>query len=273
VIDKDKDKQFRNLVELMDVLRGPDGCPWDREQTRETLKPMLVEECYEVLEALDGDDPEELCEELGDLLFQIVFHARIAQEREEFDAYEVCRRVYEKMVRRHPHVFADANYQDARELLKHWEDIKAAEQKAAGRTKVKKSLLDGVPPGLPALYTTYQISAKASRVGFDWPDIAGIKEKLSEEFQELEAAVQGGDQDRIKEEVGDLLFAAVNVARFLQIDPETALNGANEKFARRFRKLERHFGEQGRSLKHTSLEEMESSWQELKKGDLPDNQD
>jgi tetrapyrrole methylase family protein / MazG family protein len=269
----EREKYFRNLVELMDVLRGPDGCPWDRDQTRETLKPMLVEECYEVLEALDTDNPDELCEELGDLLFQIVFHARIAQERGEFDAYEICRRVYEKMVRRHPHVFADANYQDARELLKHWEDIKAAEQKAAGRTKVKESLLDGIPPGLPALYTTYQVSAKAARVGFDWADIAGIREKLNEEFDELKAAVDDGDPDRVKEEVGDLLFAAVNVARFLQIDPETALNGANEKFARRFRKLEKHFGEQGQSLKNASLEEMELSWQELKREDLPDNRE
>ncbi|MFB3903650.1 MAG: nucleoside triphosphate pyrophosphohydrolase [Acidobacteriota bacterium] len=261
----DKNNYFRRLLELMDVLRSPDGCPWDREQTRETLKPMLIEESYEVLEALDSQDPSELCEELGDLLFQVVFHCRIAKERGEFDADDVCRRVYEKMVRRHPHVFGNATYQDAQELLKHWEDIKAAEQAEAGRTKEKKSLLDGIPPGLPALYAGYQISAKASRVGFDWPDLQGIKQKVVEEFQELEAAVERHDAERIREEVGDLLFAALNVARFLQIDPETALGRANAKFAERFRRLERHFAAQGRQLKDVSLEEMEASWQDLKK--------
>ncbi|RPJ61642.1 MAG: nucleoside triphosphate pyrophosphohydrolase [Acidobacteria bacterium] len=261
----DKKDYFHKLIELMDVLRSPEGCPWDREQTRETLKPMLIEESYEVLEALDSQDPGELCEELGDLLFQVVFHCRIAKERGEFDADEVCRRVYEKMVRRHPHVFGDARYQDAQELLKHWEDIKAAEQAQAGRTKEKKSLLDGIPPDLPALYAGYQISAKASRVGFDWPNLQGIKDKVVEEFQELEAAVEEQDPERIREEVGDLLFAALNAARFLQIDPETALNRANTKFADRFRRLERHFAGQGRRLKDVSLEEMETSWQDLKK--------
>jgi tetrapyrrole methylase family protein / MazG family protein len=261
----DKKDYFHKLTELMDVLRSPEGCPWDRDQTRETLKPMLIEESYEVLEALDSQDPSELCEELGDLLFQVVFHCRIAKERGEFDADEVCRRVYEKMVRRHPHVFGDAKYQDAQELLKHWEDIKAAEQAQAGRTKEKKSLLDGIPPDLPAMYAGYQISAKASRVGFDWPNLQGIKDKVVEEFQELEAAVEEQDPERIREEVGDLLFAALNAARFLQIDPETALNRASTKFADRFRRLERHFAGQGRRLKDVSLEEMETSWQDLKK--------
>jgi tetrapyrrole methylase family protein/MazG family protein len=259
-----KEASFRKLVELMDVLRGPNGCPWDKEQTRETLKPMLVEECYEVLEALDSKDPGELCEELGDLLFQVVFHARIAAERGEFDAYEICRRAYEKMVRRHPHIFGDATYSDARELLKHWEDIKAAEQQAAGRRKDRASLLDGVPAGLPALYAGYQISAKASRVGFDWPDPQGIRDKILEEFKELEEALEGQDQKRVKEEVGDLLFAALNVARFLQVDPETALAQANAKFAERFRRLERVFADQGRPLKDVPLDEMEAQWQKLK---------
>jgi len=256
---------FQKLVELMDVLRGPNGCPWDKEQTRETLKPMLIEECYEVLEALDSENPDELSDELGDLLFQVIFHCRIAKERGEFDADDVCRRSYEKMVRRHPHIFGEARYQDAQELLKHWEDIKAAEQKAAGWTKKKKSLLDGIPPNLPALYAGYQISAKASRVGFDWSELRQIKEKLTEEFQELEEAVKEQDAERIREEVGDLLFAALNVARFLEIDPETALNRANNKFAGRFRKLEKYFADQGRRLKDVPLEEMESAWQYLKK--------
>ncbi len=256
----------------MDILRGPGGCPWDREQTRETLKPMLIEESYEVLEALDKADPQELCEELGDLLFQIIFHSRIAKEKGEFDAYEVCRRVHEKMVRRHPHIFGTASYQDARELLKHWEDIKAAEKEAAGRVNDRESMLDGVPANLPALYTTYQVSAKASRVGFDWPDIRQIRDKFLEEFSELEAALQQKNEERVKEEVGDMLFAAVNIARFLEIDPETALRRANSKFSQRFKRLEAHFASQGKALKNLSLAEMEASWQELKKTEDPDQE-
>ncbi len=263
--DHDRTHDFDKLVELMDTLRGPGGCPWDRDQNRETLKPMLIEESYEVLEALDKADPRELCEELGDLLFQIIFHSRIAKEKGEFDAYEVCRRVYEKMVRRHPHIFGTATYRDARELLKHWEDIKAAEKEAAGKVNDRESMLDGIPANLPALYTTYQVSAKASRVGFDWPDIRRIRDKFLEEFSELESAVEQGSEAKIREEVGDMLFAAVNIARFLEIDPETALRKANSKFEKRFRRLEAHFAAQGKALKNLSLDEMESSWQELKK--------
>jgi tetrapyrrole methylase family protein / MazG family protein len=260
----DNKDYFLKLVELMDVLRSPEGCPWDREQTRETLKPMLIEEAYEVLEALDKEDPQELCEELGDLLFQVVFHARIAKEKGEFDAQEVCRRVYEKMVGRHPHVFGDANYEDAKELLKHWEDIKAAEKRSTGRISARQSLLEGIPPGLPGVYTAYQIASKAARVGFDWPDIQGIRDKILEEFAELQEAIASADQDRIKEEVGDLLFATLNIARHLKIDPETALNRANGKFSKRFQLMEKHFASQGRSLKDIDLEEMEKAWQAAK---------
>jgi len=254
---------FARLVELMDILRGPEGCPWDREQTRETLKPMLIEEAFETLEALDGD-PDELCEELGDLLFQIVFHSRIAKERGEFDIYEVSRRVYEKMVARHPHVFGDASFADSKELLRNWEDIKASEKKSKGREIEKESILDGIPARLPAMYTTYQMTSKAARVGFDWSDIDGICQKVLEEFEELASALAEDDQEKIKEEVGDLLFAALNVARFLEVDPETALNNANRKFARRFRMMEKHFMCQGRQLKEVSLDEMEKIWQENK---------
>jgi len=255
---------FRKLVELMDTLREPGGCPWDREQTRETLKPMLIEEAHEVLEALDSGDPEEICEELGDLLFQVIFHSRIGKERGEFDAYEVCRRVYEKMVGRHPHVFGDASFDNSEELLKHWEEIKAAEKVRSGSEKRKKSLLDGVPETLPAVYTTYQLTSKASRVGFDWRDIEGIRDKLLEEFEELQEAIKAGDEDRTKEEVGDLVFSALNIARYLQIDPETALKRANMKFSQRFRAMEQTAEKQGRTLKELSLEEMETIWQNLK---------
>jgi MazG family protein len=256
---------FRKLVELMDTLREPGGCPWDREQTRETLKPMLVEESYEVLEALDSDNADEICEELGDLLFQIIFHSRISKERGEFDAYEVCRRVYEKMVGRHPHVFGDASFSDSRELLKHWEEIKAAEKQRSGSTTRKKSLLDGIPESMPALYTAYQLTSKASRVGFDWTAIEGIRDKFLEEFEELKEALANNDQKRVQEEVGDLLFSALNIARYLQIDPETALRKANRKFSRRFREMERSAGEQGKNLRELDLDEMEKIWQDLKR--------
>jgi MazG family protein len=257
---------FHKLIELMDTLRSPGGCPWDQEQTHESLKPMLIEEAHEVLEALDSGDPNQLCEELGDLLFQVVFHSRIAQERGEFNADEVCRKVYEKMVRRHPHVFGDASFEDSRELLRNWEDIKSAEKKAAGANgRNRESLLDGIPEKLPALYTTYQITAKASRVGFDWPDIEGIRDKFLEEFQELQLAIEQSDDSRIKEEVGDLVFVALNIARYLEVDPETALKRANDKFSRRFRAMERVLAEKGRPLKDASLEEMESEWQHQKR--------
>ncbi|MEE8587577.1 MAG: nucleoside triphosphate pyrophosphohydrolase [Acidobacteriota bacterium] len=252
------------LVELMDLLRSPQGCPWDREQTRETLKPMLIEEAYEVLEALDGDDPEELCEELGDLLFQVIFHSRISKERNEFDSEDVCRRIYQKMVGRHPHVFGDASFADSQELLKNWEDLKAAEKESSGRKYDRRSLLEGIPDKLPAIYKANQISAKAARVGFDWPELAGIREKVEEEFQELDDALQSGDARRIQEEVGDLLFAALNVSRYLGIDPETALNRANRKFTRRFQRMEKHFEARQRPLKDVPLEEMEAIWQQFK---------
>ena len=255
---------FRELVKLMHVLRGPDGCPWDREQTRETLKAHLIEETYEVLDALDGEDPADLCDELGDLLFQVIFHSRIAQEREEFDIDEVCRRSYGKMVRRHPHIFGETHFRDSQELLRHWEDIKKAERKAAGGKVETRSLLDGIPENLPAIHHTYQISAKAARVGFDWPRIEGLREKLVEEFDELMEALQGGDDRGIQEEVGDLLFAVLNVARYLQVEPESSLKRANQKFSRRFRRLEQHFASRGQPLKEVSLEQMEAFWQTQK---------
>jgi len=259
-----KTHYFDKLVELMDILRGPDGCPWDREQTRETLKPMLIEEAYEVLEALDSPEPDELCEELGDLLFQVVFHSRIAKERGDFDAYDVCRRVYEKMVNRHPHVFGDRTIETSEELLQNWEEIKAEEKQAAGKTYGKESLLDGIPEGLPTMYRAYQMTAKAARVGFDWPQLSGLRDKFLEEFHELEEAVAQGDGDRIREEVGDLVFVALNVARYLEVDPETSLRGANGKFERRFQRMERALKADGRSLKDVGLEEMERVWQAQK---------
>ena len=256
---------FRKLVELMDTLRGPGGCPWDQEQTPETLKAMLIEESYEVLEALDWSSPAALCDELGDLLLQIVFHSRIAKERGEFDIDDVCRSIHEKMVRRHPHVFGTARFESSGELLREWERIKAGEKGDRDQNEERKALLDALPDRLPAIYATYQMSAKAARVGFDWPSLEALGGKVLEEFQELAVAVRERNEAEIKEEVGDFLFAAVNVARFLQVDPETSLSRANQKFSRRYASMEDHFGRQGKSLAEVAPEEMERQWQRQKR--------
>jgi tetrapyrrole methylase family protein/MazG family protein len=263
----EKQADIQKLVDLVARLRGQNGCPWDKEQTRETLKPMLIEEAYEVLDALDCRDPLELKEELGDLLFQIVFHAQIACEREEFDLADVINRLHEKMIRRHPHVFGHADLRTAEDILKNWEDIKANEKgvPSSSPPDSEKSLLDGVPTRLPALHEAYQMTAKAARVGFDWPDLNSILQKLEEEAAELAAASRNNDEQLLAQEVGDLLFVAVNVARFLGIDPETALRRSNKKFNRRFRYLESKIKGQGRELKDATLTEMDSFWEEAKR--------
>ena len=258
---------IQKLVDLVARLRGENGCPWDREQTRETLKPMLIEEAYEVLDALDGASPAELKEELGDLLFQVVFHAQIAQEKGEFRLADIIDRLHEKMVRRHPHVFGGADLRTADDVLRNWEDIKAAERgtSSASSPDSGKSLLDGIPSRLPALHQAYQMTAKASRVGFDWPDLGAILVKLKEEAAETLEAHAAKDQSRLVDEAGDLLFVAVNVARFLGVDPETALRHSNRKFERRFRYVEAKIKGQGRELKEASLVEMDALWDEAKK--------
>jgi tetrapyrrole methylase family protein/MazG family protein len=254
------------LIDLVEQLRGDNGCPWDKEQTRETLKPMLIEEAFEVLDALDAEDPVELKEELGDLLFQIVFHSRIAQERGEFDFAAVIDRSHEKMVRRHPHIFADADLKTSEDVLKNWEDIKAAEKGVtpSSHPESERSLLDGIPSKLPAMHRAYQMTAKASRVGFDWAKLEDILLKLQEESAELVEARSRQDNQKIADEVGDLLFVAVNIARFMGVDPETALGRSNRKFQRRFRYVESSIKKQGRELKNASLAEMDALWEESK---------
>lgn len=265
----DERTDIRKLVDLVARLRGADGCPWDREQTRETLKPMLIEEAYKVLDALDAADPRELREELGDLLFQVVFHAQIARERGEFDLGDVIDRLHEKMVRRHPHVFGNADLRTAEDVLKNWEDIKANEKgiPSSSLPQSEKSLLDGIPAKLPALHEAYQMTAKAARVGFDWPDLDSILQKLQEEVVELSTADRAHDTAHTAQEVGDLLFVVVNIARFLEIDPETALRRCNKKFNRRFRYLESKIKAQGRELRDTSLAEMDALWDEAKRAE------
>ncbi len=266
---------IQKLVDLVARLRGDKGCPWDREQTRESLKPMLIEEAYEVLDALDSASPVELKEELGDLLFQVVFHAQIASEKGEFRLADIIDRLHDKMVRRHPHVFGGADLRTSEDVLKNWEDIKAAEKGVASSTKPgnSKSLLDGIPSRLPALHTAFQMTAKASRVGFDWPRLEDVVAKLHEECSELLEARERGDRERVAEEVGDLLFVAVNIARFLGVDPETALRRSNRKFNRRFRQVESGIKKQGREMKDATLAEMDALWDEAKRSEKSNHQD
>lgn len=256
-------------------LRSPEGCPWDREQTYETLAPMLLEEAYEAFEAVEEareGHPEELRSELGDLLFQIVFYAQVASERGEFSIDDVTDAIHAKMVRRHPHVFGDDTARDSAEVLRNWEAIKAEEKRAAGKDTQAEdaSLLDGVSGKAPALMEAHQLSTKAARVGFDWQGVEDIFVKLHEELDELREAIrehaesEEADKERVREEVGDVLFAVVNIARHLSIEPEAALKVTNRKFRRRFRHVERGLRERGRTPDASTLEEMEALWQEAK---------
>jgi MazG family protein len=256
---------FQDLVDLVDRLRAPDGCPWDREQTLETLRPMIVEEAYEVVEAIEGGDPSKLAEELGDLLFQVVFAAQIGRDRGEFEIRDVVGAIHSKMVRRHPHVFGDAVIETADDVLKNWDDLKRGERAAAGKEH-PKGLLDSVSGHLPALLEAHSLTDRASRVGFDWPSVEPVIGKLQEELGELKHEIEADERDRVRveDEVGDLLFAAVNVARQLGVDPETALKRSNRKFRRRFAHVERRLEEQGSSAKEATLEQMDALWEEAK---------
>src|SRR3981081_3041791 len=242
---------FERLVALQARLRAPNGCPWDREQTHATLRTYLIEEAYEVLDAMKSGDDAKFANEMGDLLLQVVFHSQIAAEEGRFTVADVIREVHEKMVRRHPHVFGEKRAKDAAEVLRNWEQIKARERQADGGGKNEespKSLLDGVPRALPATMEGLQLTRKASRAGFDWDNAKGIFEKVREECTELHHASERKDAARVEEEMGDVLFAAVNLARFLQVDPEIALKNANAKFARRFREMERLSADNGQAF-------------------------
>lgn len=269
---------FDDLVALMARLRSPAGCPWDREQTYATLAPMLLEEAYEAFEAVEAareGKPSELRDELGDLLFQIVFYAQVASERGEFAIADVIHAIHAKMTRRHPHVFGDVSVRDNEELLRNWEAMKAEEKRAAGKdaNADDSSLLDGVSAKAPALMEAHQLATKAARVGFDWQSLEDIFDKLHEEIEELRAAIKfqqepapasEAAQQRVREELGDLLFAATNIARHLGVEPEAALKLTNRKFRRRFRHIERGLKARGRELGAATLEEMEELWQEAK---------
>jgi MazG family protein len=262
---------FEKLVALQARLRARDGCPWDVEQTHRTLRTYLVEETYEVLDALESGDDAKFANEMGDLLLQIVFHSQIAAEEGRFTVSDVIREVHEKMVRRHPHVFGEKRAKDAEEVLKNWEQIKAQERSAekvkngASATNEEKSLLDGVPRTLPATLESLQLTKKAARAGFDWDDAAGIFEKMREECAELRHALEKRESAEVEEEIGDLFFAAVNLARFLKVDPEIALKNANAKFSRRFREMERLAAEKGSPFADVPRAVKEQLWDSAKR--------
>ena len=242
---------------IMEVLRAPGGCPWDAAQTHESIRRNVIEEAYELAQAIDKKDGENLKEELGDLLMQVIFHARMEEETGGFNLDDVADTAVKKLVFRHPHVFGENKASDAGEALDRWEAVKRIEK---SQDTVAASM-DGVAETLPALWRAEKIQKKAAKVGFDWPEVSGAIDKLREEMQELCAAIETGDADNMEEELGDILFSAVNAARFLKVDPEQALHRACEKFIRRFKALEQAASGQGRELSEMSLEEMETLYQ------------
>jgi MazG family protein len=253
-------EKFERLVSIMARLRAPGGCPWDREQSFDTIKPYLLEETYEVLEAIDKRDWPALADELGDLLLQAVFFAQMAAEENKFHIDDSIDAIIQKLIRRHPHVFADGSAKTSDDVKRRWDEIKADEKKAKGEPV--RGLLESVPRNLPALIEAQQISSKAAGVGFDWENAEQVLEKLDEELDELDAARKGGSRDELEGEVGDLLFVIVNLARFLKVDPEQALRKTNAKFRKRFAHVEA-----GAKLPGASISEMEALWQEAKRAD------
>ncbi len=256
--------KFETLVGLMSRLRAEDGCPWDREQTIHSLRPYLIEEAYEALDAIEREDWKDLPDELGDVLLQVVFQAQIASEEGLFEIGDVVDAINEKLVRRHPHVFGEESAETSGRVLERWEQIKAQERQDRGEQRRPQGVLDDVPHHQPALPEAYKLGKRASKNGFDWPEFAGLLEKLQEEAAELEEVREGKDAERLEDEVGDLLFMCVNIARFLKVNPELALKRANRKFRTRFRYIEEQLEAQGRSLDDASLEEKEKLWQQAK---------
>ncbi len=250
--------QFQSLLDIVERLRAPGGCPWDREQSHASLKRNLLEECYEVLEAIDQGDPQSLAEELGDILVQVAFHADIAREAGEFSVDQVITYINEKLVRRHPHVFGDATAADAREVERNWERIKEAERKSQGGTS---SPVEGIPKDLPALTYAQLLQDRAGRAGFEWDDISGVLDKLSEEVDELRRAA---NQEERVHELGDVMFTIVNLSRWLDVHAEDALRQANSRFQRRYMSMEGLASERGLDFNSLPLMEKEALWQEAK---------
>ena len=252
--------EFKKLTEIVNTLMGENGCPWDKVQTRESLKPYLIEEAYETLEALDGNNPEEIKEELGDLLYQILFHAKISENKKEFNITDVIESISNKMEHRHPHVFKKETLETPDEVATQWEEIKIKEKGKAGR----KSVLDGIPSYLPSLLRSQKLQKKAANHGFDWDKISSVFDKLDEEVAEFKKAILSGKKKDMKEELGDILFVLVNIAKFNKIDAEEALRATNNKFIKRFQYIEAEVAKRGKTLKETPLEELEQYWQNAK---------
>jgi MazG family protein len=252
-------RSFDELVALMTRLRAPGGCPWDRKQTLPDLKPYVIEEAYEVVDAIDQNDRRALAEELGDLLLQAVFIAEITREEGGHDIYDSVTAIHDKLVRRHPHVFGDVEANDAEAVLTNWEKLKQDERKAEN-----KSVLSGVPQSMPALLKASRLTEKAARVGFDWRRTEDVFDKIDEELSELREAVANGDNAHIHEEIGDLLFTVANIARKVNVNPEEALQSTNRKFMRRFESMEKNVRERGQNLDQLELEEMDRLWDEAK---------
>ena len=249
---------FQELLNIMEKLRGEKGCPWDKEQTKESLKPFILEEAYELIDAIDEGDPEKIKEELGDLLFQIVFQCQIAREGKEFEMSDIIEKIGEKMIARHPHVFGNANYKTKDEVLIHWEEQKRQEG------KFRASILEGVPETLPSLLRAHRLQGRAAKVGFDWIRVDDVLKKLDEEMKEFKKALEGKQQEEIEDELGDIFFMLVNVSRFIGINPEDALRKTIAKFISRFRFIEMKAADQGRKLLDMTLEEMDKLWEEAK---------
>ena len=253
-------RDFNDLLEVMRRLRAPGGCPWDRQQTLPDLKPFVIEEAYEVVDAIDRDDRASLEEEIGDMLLEAVFAAQIAAEEGSFDVYDAVGAIHDKLVRRHPHVFGDVVADDAETVLVNWEKMKSSE-----RHEQNKGLLSGVPVSLPALLKAARLTEKASRVGFDWENADAVIDKMEEELEELKAAIRNGERDEIQDELGDLFFTLANMARKLEVNAEESLQSANRKFIRRFEAVEQALRDQGRSFEGTTLQEMDALWDEAKR--------
>ena len=253
-------KAFEKLVEIIARLRSENGCPWDRQQTHESLKENLLEETYEVIDAIDARDMDELRSELGDLMMQIVFHAQLADERGQFDIEDSINSIAEKLIRRHPHVFGDAEVASSEEVLHRWAEIKAKEKGYENRT----SVLDGVPNTLPALARAMEISKRAVKTGFEWPNLDAVIEKLEEEVDELKHELGTGNRERIEEEIGDLLFTIVNIARWTKVDPEDALRTMTKRFSERFKQIEEVARAGGKPIEEMTIEEMDALWNRAK---------
>jgi tetrapyrrole methylase family protein / MazG family protein len=246
------------FAEIIAALRGENGCPWDKKQTHQSLRPYLIEESYEALDAIDSGDPDHIREELGDILLQIYLHAEIAREQGQFTIDDVAQSIIDKIILRHPHVFGDASVRDAEQVADRWEQIKKVEKPH------RESILDGVPKHLPALLKAYRIQQKVSRVGFDWERIGDVAAKLDEEVGELKDAIASSDREKITDEAGDILFSMANLLRFMHINPEEALEKTTAKFTRRFRYIEKRASEMEKNLEDMSIDEMERLWQEAK---------